>query len=478
LTATMSDARTEPMLAEEVHAKSVEILNEIGVCVPDNSTLARLERIGLPVDKAGHMVRFTPDVLDELLDQAPRALSLYARDGDTPVRFEEGPRFMGSGTPVMVFDLETGERRPSTRQDVIDMVRLEDALPNVDIVRPTMTATDVAGDSGLVEIAESFRNTDKHVVHRVLKPENVESAVALAAAVAGGENALRSRPIFSALYCPISPSFMTTENVQNILGFASHGIPVTVLSMAMGGASAPATLLGELVVINTEVIGYIALIQALFPGAPVLYGSVSSVLDMRTGLLALGVPESGLLHAGCAAMARYYGLRSMCAGFRTDAKALDAQAAFEKVLTVLPVLEAGADIIYGVAATDSGGTASFVQAVLDDEMADALRRMMRGFDVHGLEEEVELIKRRTPRGNFLAERHTRNHFREYWRPKTFSRDSFEVWHGKGGLTVEAAARQRAFDLLAEHVLPPLPSSAEAAIERILTAHESGHSSPQ
>ncbi len=351
------------------------------------------------------------------------------------------------------------------------MVRLEDALPNVDIVRPTMTATDVPDDSGLVEIAESFRNSGKHLVHRVLKPENVEKAVALAAAVAGGTQALRERPIFSVLYCPISPSFMTSENVQNVMGFASHGVPVTVLSMAMGGASAPATLLGQLVVINTEVIGYIAAIQALYPGAPVLYGSVSSVLDMRTGLLPLGVPESGLIHAGCAAMARHYGLRSMCAGFRTDAKQLDAQAAFEKVLTVLPVLQAGADIIYGVAATDSGGTASFVQAVLDDEMADGLRRMLRGIELHDLDEEVALIKRRTPRGDFLGERHTRKHFRAYWMTRIFRRESYEAWREKGALSLEASARQRACKLLAEHTPPLLSSAAEAAIANILDEQE-------
>jgi trimethylamine--corrinoid protein Co-methyltransferase len=357
------------------------------------------------------------------------------------------------------------------------MVRLQDALPNVDIVRPTMTATDViegkadgtsgAGDSGLVEIAESLRHSGKHVVHRVLKPENVDRAVALAAAVAGGEDELRQRPIFSVLYCPISPSFMSAENVHNMLDFASYGVPVTVLSMAMGGASAPATLLGELLVINTEVIGYIAALQALVPGAPVLYGSVSSVLDMRSGLLGLGVPESGLIHAGCAAMARFYGLRSMCAGFRTDAKNLDAQAAFEKVLTALPVLQEGANIIYGVAATDSGGTASFVQAVMDDEMASGLRRMLRGITVHDLDEEVEIISRRTPKGNFLVERHTRDYSKAYWRPNILVRDSYDAWHNKGATSIEHAARQRARRLIAEHRPLPLPPAVEAEMDRIL-----------
>ncbi len=455
-----------------IHQNTVRLLNEVGICVPEPDVLARLAQAGLPVQKEGHMVRFPPEALAELLKRAPPDLKLYQRDGETPVPFEAGPRFMGSGTPVMVFDLHTGERRPSTLQDVINMVRLEDALPNVDIVRPTMTAVDVSqaiaeGDSGVVEIAESFRNSGKHLVHRVLRPENVEKAAALAAAVAGGEDALRQRPVFSVLYCPISPSFMTAENIRNMMGFAAHGIPVTVLSMAMGGASAPATLLGQLLVINAEVIGYIAAIQTLYPGAPVLYGSVSSVLDMRSGLLALGVPESGLIHAGCATMARFYGLRSMCAGFRTDAKALDAQASFEKVLTVLPVLQAGADIIYGVAATDSGGTASFVQAVLDDEMASGLRRMLGGIPVHDLREELELIKLRTPRGNFLADRHTRDHYRAYWRPEILIRDSYETWQKKESPTVLDAAQKRALHLLEEHKPLPLPAKAEAAIDEVL-----------
>jgi trimethylamine--corrinoid protein Co-methyltransferase len=463
----MSMTPTLDLPVEAIQEKSQQLLKEVGICVPDRAVLDRLARAGLPVDVATQMVRFEPDILDHLLGQLPRNLQLYTRDGATPVSFEGGPRFMGSGTPVMVFDLQTGKRRPSTRKDVIEMVRLEDALPNVDIVRPTMTATDVSGDSGLVETADALRNTGKHVVHRVLKPENVDAAAALAAAVAGGAAALRLKPNYSVLYCPISPSYMTQGNLQSVLRFASHGIPVTVLSMAMGGASAPATLLGELLVINTEVVGYIALIQALYPGAPVLYGSVSSVLDMRTGLLPLGVPESGLIHAGCAVMARSYGLRSMCAGFRTDAKALDAQAAFEKALTVFPVLQAGADIIYGIAATDSGGTASFVQAIIDDEMAGALRRVVSGIPLGDLEEELEMIKRRTPRGSFLAEKHTRTHARAYWRPNVFFRDSFDVWQGKGGPSIEETARTRALELLATHEPPPLPASVDAEIERIL-----------
>jgi trimethylamine--corrinoid protein Co-methyltransferase len=449
-----------------VHERSVELLADVGVCVPNPDIFQRLKKTGLPVENETHMVRFPPQALADLVGRAPKNLKLYARDGRTQVPFGDGPRFMGSGTPAAVFDLETGERRPSTRQDVIDMVRLEDAMPEVDIARPTMTATDAEGVSGLVEIAESFRNTDKHVVHRVLDPGNVEAAAALAAAVAGGEDAMRERPIFSTLYCPISPSYMTPDNVRCLFGFASHGIPVTVLSMAMGGASSPVTLLGELVVINAEVIGYIAAVQALYPGAPVMYGTVSSVLDMRTGLLPLGAPERGMVNAGGALMAQHYGLLSMCAGFSTDAKELDAQAGFEKALTAVPVLQAGADIIYGIASTDSGSTASFTQAVLDAEMVAGLRRMLQGIQLHDLDEEMAMIRRNTPRGNFLGERHTRDHFKSHWMPILLSRDNYATWHDKGQDLQEAVCA-RARQILDAHHPPALPDKVQSEIDSIL-----------
>lgn len=90
------------------------------------------------------------------------------------------------------------------------------------------------------------------------------------------------------------------------------------LSITIGGASAPVTLLGELVVINTDILtdilAWIVVLQILFPGASLLYGSVAAVLDMRTGLLPLGAPERGTIDARAALMARHYGLLSLCGG--------------------------------------------------------------------------------------------------------------------------------------------------------------------
>jgi trimethylamine--corrinoid protein Co-methyltransferase len=453
-------------ITELVHVRSVEILADVGFCVPDQRALTRLEAAGFPVDWESQMVRVTPELLETALASLPHKVVLYGRSGQTPALFEHGPCFMGAGTPVNVLDLETGKRRSAIRQDVRDLVALQEALPQVDIVRPTVTATDYGQFSDLVEVAELLRGTGKPIVHRTLAAERVDAAVEMLVAVAGGEEAFRERPNFATLYCPISPGYFTPENVRCMLRWAEHGVPITLLSMAMGGASAPATLLGELVVINTDILAWIVALQILHPGVPLLYGSVSAVLDMRTGLLPLGAPERGMVNAGAALMARYYGLLSMCGGLSSDAKALDAQAGFEKAVTAFPLLMEGANIIYGVGATDAGSSISYTQMVLDDELIAGLRRMMQGIAVHNLDEEVALIKANTPRGNFLRAKHTRRTFREHWLPAILSRDTYDTWQAKGE-TIEQACRRKARDLLTQRQPPRLPASVEAELERTL-----------
>jgi trimethylamine--corrinoid protein Co-methyltransferase len=332
-----------------------------------------------------------------------------------------------------------------------------------------VTATDQGEASDLVEIAELLRHTRKPVVHRTLSPDRVDAAVEMLAAVAGGEDALRAHPNFATLYCPISPGYFTPENVRCMLRWAEHGVPITLLSMAMGGASAPATLLGELVVINTDVLAWIVALQILYPGTPLLYGSVSAVLDMRSGLLPLGAPERGMINSGAALMARFYGIPSMCGGLSSDAKELDAQSGFEKTVTAVPLLLERASIIYGVGATDAGSTISYLQMVLDDEFIAGLRRMMRGITLHDLHEEVALIKENTPHGNFLKAKHTRRTFREHWQPGILSRDTYESWQAKGE-TIESICRNKAMEILSDHRPPPLPADVEAEMERVVRRH--------
>ncbi len=452
-----------------VHQKSVEILSEVGFSVPDPETLTKLKGIGFVVDDETQMACITNDLLDEALRALPKNVKLYERGSQVGLDFKDHSYFMGAGTPVNVQDIDTGERRAATRQDVRNFVTLQDALPQVDIVRPTVTATDVGEFSDLVEIAELLLHTKKPIVHRTLSPDRVDAAVEMLAAVAGGEDTFKEYPNFATLYCPISPAYFTAENIQCMLRWAAHGVPITLLSMAMGGASAPATLLGELVVINLEILAWMVVLQILYPGTPLMYGSVSSVLDMRTGILPLGAPERGMINSGAAIMANFYGIPSMCGGLSTDAKEVDVQAGFEKVVTAFPLLVEGASIIYGVGAVDAGAAISYSQMVMDNELIGGLRRMMEGITLHDLNEEVELIKANIPRGNFLKEKHTRRNYKRHWQPELLNKEAYETWVVSREKVAEKS-RQKAIDILASHQPPRLPANTEPELERILRAH--------
>jgi len=431
-------------IADIVHEGSVDILKDVGFCVPDHELLTRLAGEGFLVNHENQMVRLSTELLDQALKNLPKDFKFFTRDGELLTKFGREACFMGAGTPVNVFDLHTGEHRASTRRDVRQIVTIQDALPQVDIVRPTVTATDQGEYSDLVEIAELLRNTTKPIVHRTLSANRVEAAVKMLFAVSGGEKEFHAKPNFATLYCPISPGYFTPENIHCMIKWAEFGVPITLLSMAMGGASAPATLLGELIVINTDILAWIVVLQILYPKTPLLYGSVSAVLDMKTGLLPLGAPERGMINSGAAIMGNFYGIHSMCGGLSSDAKELDAQAGFEKVITAIPLLQEGASIIYGVGATDAGSTISYQQLIFDNEIIAGVRRMW----------------------NFMSTAHTRKNYRRHWYPEIISRDTYDTWKEKGE-SLDQVCNLKAIEILDSHQPARLPAKVEGELERIV-----------
>ena len=165
-------------------------------------------------------------------------------------------------------------------------------------------------------------------------------------------------------------------------------------------------------------------------------------------------------------MGHYYGIPSMCGGLSADAKELDVQAGFEKAVTAFPLLLEGASIIYGVGATDAGSEISYSQMIMDAEFIAGLRRMMQGISIHNLDEEVELIKANTPRGNFLKSNHTRKHYTDHWQPNILNKDAYETWF-ENEETLEEKCRNKARRILNEHKHSPLPINVESEMEQII-----------
>ena len=408
----------------KIHEYSLEILLQTGFQIEDETIHDRLLERGVACDRKTGVIRFSPEQVETALTTVPRQVVLGARDSRYKIVLTPNgqTRFMPSGTGVAVIDWETGKRRPSTALDVEQFVRLSHAMTELDIARPVVTATDFPSlKTDLVEFLTGLRHTTKHFHHRVLRPENVATVIAMAQAVAGSSAELRAEPLISVCFCPTSPLLMVPETAHSMLAFAANGIPVLVLSMAMGGATAPATILGEAILVNTEVIAGIALIQTLYPGCPVMYGSVSSVMDMSTAILALGAPERGVLNAVLADMANHYGIPCVMGGLSTDSKHVDVQSGFEKAMTAIPLL-GRANVIFGPGVLNSGNTYSLEQLVIDADAIGGLRKLNNPIDALEGRRACDLIKTIGPGHHYLEADHTMAHFRAYWRPGLFNRE--------------------------------------------------------
>jgi trimethylamine--corrinoid protein Co-methyltransferase len=275
---------------------------------------------------------------------------------------------------------------------------------------------------------------------------------------------------------PISPLQYDENGLSVLIEYAKACVPISLYSLSMGGATAPVTVAGQLVVINAEILAGIALIQAISPGCPALYGASASVMDLVTGALAMGAPERALVMVGVINLARYYGFPSMPAALNTEASMPGSQAAFEKMVSTLPLVLAGADVIFGGGTFDSANTYSLDQLVIDDEMCGAMLRVARGFETTDEMLAADVIKKVGIGGHFLAESHTLKHGKaERWFPRLYKRvKKTEVeWslETMGRHDLAAAAKNNVDEILRNHKPQPLSSKTQQAINDTVTKTE-------
>jgi trimethylamine--corrinoid protein Co-methyltransferase len=245
---------------------------------------------------------------------------------------------------------------------------------------------------------------------------------------------------------------------------------------AISGVSAPATLAGLLVQQNAEVLAGIVVSQLVNPGTPVLYGTASTVLDMRTGGAALGGPEVGLLNLATAQLARYYHLPSRGTGGNTDSKVADIQAGLESMMGVLLAALAGMNFIYDAAGSLEGSlTLSYEKLVVDDEVCAMISRILSGIEVTDETLAVDEIGKAGPAASHLGTPFTHRMFRrEHFLPTLLDRRAREAWARQGGKDLAGVARERARKILAEHAVEPLDAEVVRRVDEFLLEATKGN----
>jgi len=458
---------------EAIHKASLEVLENTGIGVMSDKALDILQKAGAKVDYEKNHATIPGNLVEEALRRAPETIKYCARNPKYDfVLNKQETHFCATGGPPFILDGETGERRYSTSEDLARCSVIADYLDHVHLIWPLGAGGDVPAPMRyIVDMYTGLRNSEKHFEGDSTNAREAQYQIEIAAAIVGGREELRKRPIFSMVICIISPLRYDKGMTEASMELAKAGIPVVIYPMPAAGETGPATLAGTIVVNNAEFLGGLVIQEFASPGAPVVYAAGVGTVDFRTGS---GIPSPGssLMHLALNQLAHHYDLPSeigITGG--TVSKLLDTQAGYEKARTIITHLLTTPDIALGLGGLERARITSPEALVIDNEIIDYALRFAQGFEVNDETLAVDIINKVGPGGIFLGEKHTLKHFRERWMSRLSDIDSFETWEKKGSKSIDKVAREKVKEILATHKPEPIPENVEKEISGILKRAE-------
>jgi trimethylamine--corrinoid protein Co-methyltransferase len=447
----------------QIHETSMKLLENVGVEFPYEPALAVFRKRGIKT--RDRRVYLSENQLMKALETVPKQFTIHARNPERSVTVGGGwPVFApGYGAPFLV-DAEAGKRAP-TMEDYHNLAKLAHALPNQDMSGYLLVEPgDVpAGTAHLRMLYAHMVHSDKPFIGSAAGIKGARHTMEMAEILFGG---VGDRAVTISLINSLSPLGYSTEMLEALAEFARVRQPVVIAALAMAGSTGPITLAGVLALQNAELLAGVALTQLISPGTPVVYGSTSTNIDMKSGALAIGSPELSQMIVAHAQLARYYRLPSRSGGALTDASYPDAQAGFESMMGLLTTVNAGVDFVLHAGGILSSYLAfSYEKLVLDDEMCGMVRRLHQGIAVSPETLAYGVIADVGPGGNYLMEPHTVKRCRkEFWRPALCDRAGLEAWMQGGRQDAVARARRRWQELVAEHEDPPLDETTARQLQ--------------
>jgi trimethylamine--corrinoid protein Co-methyltransferase len=462
----LSDAQLE-----QIHNASLEILSRTGVRVCDGQAIELLRDAGCSVSD-GDVVRFPAAVVEEAVEDAPSEVVVHHRSGESQLVLEGQRAYFGTGSDLPnTLDLESGERRLSLLSDVADTARLADSLPNLDFVMSMALPSDVTrATSDRYSFLTMVANTSKPIVFTAWDETGLADIIAMAEAVAGGAEALVKRPFLVAYLEPTSPLQHSETALRKMLMMADKGLPFVYAPGPVEGATAPVTPAGSLALANAEVLSGLTIAQLRNPGAPVVYGSGSGPLDMRTTVATYMSPEF-MLHCKGIAELGHHRYKLPVWGFAgcSDSKRADMQAGVDSAMWILWTALCGANLVHDIGYVESGLTCSYEMIVVCDEVIGFARHLLGGMEISPETLALDVIDEAGPGGEYITTDHTLRHFKKCWYPKVFDRMSHQSWVDAGRPNAAETARDIARRAIDEHQPEPLPTGSSAALQEIVAA---------
>jgi len=451
---------------EHLHHSSLHLLATTGMRVLHNGARQRLAAAGCVVDVL--IVRFDPEMVEATVALAPSSFTLRARNPrHNLVIGGRHVAFTSVGGPAFVSDSVRG-RRPGTHAEQQDYLRL---IQSLGIIHQEgggpFEAMDLPPETRHLDLCHSLiRLLDKNWQGIALGRDRAADCIEMAAIGLGTDRAgLAERPALLTIVNTNTPLTLDIPMAEGLMELSGAGQAVCITPFTLAGAMAPATLAGALVLQNAEVLAVATLTQLVRPGAPVMYGSFTSNVDMRSGSPAFGTPEYTKAAQASGQLARRYGLPFRSSN-TTAANTVDAQAAYESAMSLWGAIMGGANLVNHAAGWLEGGlTASFEKLIIDAEMLQMMAEYLQPIVIDDDSLGLEAIAAVGPGGHFFGSPHTMQRYETaFYSPLVSDWRNFETWFEAGAVDATERAHLIWKELL-EHSDSPV---LEPAIDEALT----------
>ena len=478
--AGMSGGRYEPLAPadlDRIHNAALQALEEIGLCNAPQSGIDIMTGAGAILGDDGR-IRFPRALVEDMLAIANRSVTLCGRDPLYDLDLSGTRVHYGTaGAAVHMVDVETGNYRESSVQDLHDAARIADNLDNIHFLQRPMVARDITDNRELDynTIYACCSGTLKHVGTSFTEPSFVPDALEMLHLIAGGEDAWRARPFLSNSNCFVVPPMkFASEACEVMEACIRGGMPVLLLSAGQAGATAPASIAGAIVQAVAECLAGVVYVNALAPGHPTIFGTWPFVSDLRTGAMSGGSGEQALLTAGCAQMHRFYGLCGGAAAGIADAKLPDMQAGWEQMCSNVMAGLSGLNMVYEAA----GMHASLLgfcheSLILGDDLIGQALRCVRGIDVSEDDLSIEVMRATCigGPGHYLGSDDTLKRMqRDYVYPVLGNRASPKEWVEQGQPILIEKATERKEAILSKPSRAAFAPDVDARIRSTFNIH--------
>lgn len=456
---------------EVIHGNSLTILEKVGVNVRNDEAMYLLTEAGCEVDSDRKIARIPGNLVEESLGKTKPSFKLYDRNGKNPETIGLKNVIFNPGSSAIYFiDHKTGKIRLALSKDLVDLVRLTDALKYIRAQSTAMVASEVPKEiSDLYRLYLVLHNTTKGIITGAFTKQGVSDMKTLLEVVAGGKENLARRPMAIFDVCPSSPLVWSDTACQNLIDCARFEVPVEIIPAPQMGATSPITLSGTLVQSNAEFLSGMVISQLAKAGAPLIYGGSPTTFDMRYLSSRLGSIENMMVACAAAQLGKHYGLPTHAYLGLSDSKTLDVQCGIESCSGIMLGALTGINVISGPGMLVFENCQSLEKLVIDNEICGMMLRLVEGITSDESTNALEVISKVGAGGHYLGEKHTIDYLqKEYFMPSgLIDRLSLEAERKQGTKDIVSRARETVDQTLEKHVPEPLPSDVENGLRSTL-----------